>query len=116
MSARRRPLSVAVALAATVLAAAPAAGAAQGTTTYRLDVYHEPGGPAAGEYTTYLDKETLTWSVEGRCDGGPYTRSGRTLTLQDECQSESIYLVKAKGRTGVWEGFGSYAFFELIRE
>ncbi len=119
MTAAARRFLVAIGLCVVVCAAAATVAApagAAGPTRYALIVYHEPGGAPAGEYTAYLLGATHTWSVEGRCDGGSYTKVGRELTLQDECQSETIYLLKAKGRPGVWEGFGSYAFFELIKQ
>ncbi len=94
--------------------AASAAKASKGTR-YHINVYDEFGTLAA-EYTGYLVAKTHTWSVEGRCDGGKYKQSGKSLTLEDACSSETIYLERVKHKKGVYYGFGAYAFFEFIRE
>ena len=82
---------------------------------YHLNVY-DHFGVLVGEFTAYLTSGTHTWSVEGRCDGGTYTQSGGSLTLEDACQVETIRLYRVKHQKGVWSGSGAYALFELIKE
>ena len=82
---------------------------------YHLNVFDEFGTLAA-EYTAYLTPKTHRWRVVGLCDAGPYTKTGKYLDLIDECQPETLYLERVKHKSGVWYGFGSYAFFELIKQ
>jgi len=84
-------------------------------TRYHLEVF-DHFGTLAGEYAAYLTKKTHTWSVEGRCDGGSYTQSGKELVLQDVCQNETLYFVRVKKKKGVWDGSGAYADFVLTKE
>jgi hypothetical protein len=84
-------------------APAPAAKKAPKPILYALTVYNEDF-EVTNEATLDLYNKTKTWSVEGYCDVGTFTKVGKSLTLSDECVGQTWFEEKVKHAKNTYFG------------
>jgi hypothetical protein len=76
-------------------AAVPAAKKAPKPVLYHLTAYNT-AFERGNETTLDLYNKTKTFTVEGFCDVGTFTKVGKALTFSDECTGETWDLEKVK--------------------
>jgi hypothetical protein len=119
-SAQAAGTSVTGGVAAGPAAAAPAAKKAPKPVVYHLTVFNAEF-EQTNEATLDLYNKTKTWSVEGYCDAGTFTKAGKDLTLSDECVGQTWFEEKVKHAKNTYFGpdfdeFDEFvAYIELVK-